>query len=1256
MAEHQQKGAKPNGRGKAEKKSPSSSVKDASQPARDKPFHIAGIGASAGGLEAIEKFFSAMPYDSGMAFVIVQHLDPARHSSMPEIMSRLTKMPVYVATDGMKVAPNSVYLNPPDRNLGIRDGDLYLEEAAQARGLRLPVDFFLRSLAKERGANAIGIILSGTGSDGTLGLRAIKAELGTVFVQDPQSASYDGMPRSAVGTGLADFVIPPEEMPGQIIDFVKHAAVNGNRIGVVAGEAAAPLQQVFAIMRARTGHDFSRYKKSTFHRRLERRMSVNGIDNVAEYARFLRENEREARALLKDVLISVTSFFRDPEAFESLKEKLKGLLNDRAKVNDLRVWVAGCATGEEAYSVAMVISECLDEIEKPSQVQIYATDIDADALGAGRAGIYPANIEADVTPARLRRFFLREEKGYRVKKEIREMIVFAPQDFIKDPPFSRMDLICCRNLLIYLENDIQKKLLPLLHYALKPRGILFLGTSESVGDATDLFSTLDKKWKIFQRKETAVLPERLRFPASFAPRLPEHGGPTADQSARVPALAEQVFLDNYAPTFAVIDEKYRLVYVRGRTGKYLEIASGQPSLSITDMAREGLRIDLASAIYEASADKKAVSREGVRVKHNGGFQAVNLTVAPLSGPGFPRGLMMVVFQETGPAIVEGKPEPVKGRSRRVALVEDELRLTKGNLQKSIEELEAANEELKSANEELQSNNEELQSTNEELDTSREELQSLNEEMATVNSELSTNNEMLSRANDDLKNYLNRTDIAIVFLDENLNIRSYPPETSEVFGIRDVDIGRPLDEINSRLAYHGIVDDARGVLRTMTPKEIEVQRKDGHWYTMRVLPYLTVQNALGGIVMSFLDIDKQRRAADDLAGANQQLKESLEEVKEGEEKYQSLFENMTEGFALAEVLLDKEGKPYDARYLEVNPAWERIVGLSCEKVVGKTHREIDAKLDPLAVERFGEAFLTGTPGLLEYLSPQLGKWVEVNLFSPKQGHVAYILRDISDRKRAEAELAHLASFPELNPDPILELDATGNALYLNPAAKSLFPDLPAQGKAHPFLAGCEAMVNKLRSENLSHLTREIEVGGAWYLQTVFPGTSAGTWRLYASDITDRRKVEQLKDEFIGMVSHEMKTPLTVLVGGLHTLIEDGGNIPAEDRKQLLYDAYLESESLTDTVNNLLELTRAQANHLALERETLDIGQAARGMAERAGRQHPRHRFVVEAGNVLCLRCDTTRVEHVMYNLLDNAAKYSPEGSTVRAFARHKDGMI
>ena len=896
-------------------------------------FHIVGIGASAGGLEALEQFFKNMPPDSGMAFVIVQHLDPTRKSSMPEILSRFTMMPVYLAAEGMKVEADSIYLIPPDRYMGIKKGSLYLEEVADARGMRLPVDFFLRSLAKEKGADAIGIILSGTGSDGTLGLKAIKAESGTVFVQTPESAKYDGMPRSAINTGLVEYVLPPEQMPQKLIDFVKNYSVNQSQIAINSEKIQEPLQQIFAILRARTGHDFSHYKQGTIKRRLQRRMSVRSLSNIADYADLLQGSEEEVKALLKDILISVTSFFRDPEAFEALKVQVKNLVNYKSPDNDLRIWVAGCATGEEAYSIAIVVSECLNEMEKNIPVQMYATDIDENALNSARAGIYPVNIAADITPERLKRFFLKEDKGYRVKKEIREMIVFAPQDFIKDPPFSKMDVICCRNLLIYLESEPQKKIIPLLHYALKPGGLLFLGTSETIGDATDLFTIVDKKWKVYRRREAVVSPDRLRFPVTFTTASREPADQLANlNETRLAELTEKIFMDNYAPTFAVVDEKYRLVYIRGKTDAYLEIPSGHTRWSILDMARKGLRTELASSLYRAVAEKKAIVQEGIHLKLNGGFKTINLKIVPLAEHGLPSGLIMVVFQEAGEITEENKKRAETSGAKHTARVEEELRLTKETLQSTIEELEATNEEVKSANEELLSNNEELQSTNEELDTSREELQSLNEELLTVNSELTSKTEMLTKANDDLKNYLNRTDIAIIFLDEDLKIRSFTPASTEVFNIRDIDIGRPLDEITSLLSYEGVADDTRDVLRTLGPKEIEVQRKDGHWYNMRILPYLTTQNVLAGLVVSFLDINKQKQSEADVIKTNQALVRQAQELKAANKELEgyslTISNNLQpplrhmEGFS--KVLLedysdklDENGKAYFQRITEAS---------------------------------------------------------------------------------------------------------------------------------------------------------------------------------------------------------------------------------------------------------------------------------------------------------------------------------------------------
>ncbi len=1126
----------------------------------ERRVRVVGIGASAGGLEACEKFFSHMPLDSNMAFVIVQHLDPTGHSSMPEILSRFTKMSVRVATNGMVVDPNSIYLIPPNKSMGIQNGALYLQEPARPPGLRLPIDFFLRSLAKEEGPDAICIIFSGTGTDGTLGLRAIKAEAGTVFVQDPESARYDGMPRSAIDTDLADIVLKPEDMPAKLIQFVRHSAINGARIGASAEEGKEPVQLIFSILRTKTGHDFSRYKQTTIRRRLQRRMSVNQINDFAEYARYLKENEDEVRALLKDLLISVTNFFRDPESFEALKDELKKLIKSRHQGSDFRIWVAGCATGEEAYSVAIIVSECLAELERRLQVQIFGTDIDIDALHIARIGNYPANIAADVTPERLNRFFIKEDSTYRIKKEIRELMIFAPQNFIKDPPFSRMDLICCRNLLIYLESEVQKKLLPLLHYALKPGGILFLGSSETVGETTDLFSPLDRKSKTYVRREVVVSADRLKFPAAFTPALREPTGePVRGVSqARIPELSEKIFLDKYAPTFAVIDEKYRLVYVRGRTGRYLEIASGQPSLSILEMARAGMRSELASAVYRATSEKKSITQEGIRVRYNGGIQTVNLTVAPLTEQGIPAGFLIVVFQEMSLVAGGEKAKPAAGRGhKRIAELEEELRLTKENLQTTIEELEASNEELKSANEELQSNNEELQSTNEELDTSREELQSLNEELTTLNAELQDKNELLVKANDDLRNFLNRTDIAIIFLDEELRIRSFTPATTEVFNMRDIDIGRPLAEITSRLEYDAVASDAQEVLRTLRSKETEVRRKDGCWYDMRILPYLTVQKVVSGLVMSFLDINKRKQAISDLTAAKRKLEDVLLELRQNRDRLETVLETVPAGVIVVE-------KP-DGRISVVNKEAIRLYG---------------ADPNGLALANYREKLLLFKP--------------DGNVYPPE------------------------------------ELAASRALL----SGESVFNE--------------EVLIGRPDGSRITVLWSAVPLHDTDGQITA----AVGVFR----DVTEFKQAERMKDDFISMVSHELRTPLTVVTSAIKTATDE--RVSEAERSELLKEANSSAESLAWILENLLELARYQVGRLRLDKKPTSISRIFETSLKTLRERYPARKVLLEHPDKLPpVLVDHFRLERILYNLMENALKYSDAATDVKVFARReRDGLV
>ncbi len=1312
-----------------EGKTRSNAVEKTASPA-ESVFRVVGIGASAGGLEALQQFFSNMPSDRGVAFVIVQHLHPTLHSSMPEILSRFTKMPVRVAADGTNVEPNSVYLIPPNKNMGMQDGALYLQEPARPPAQRLPVDFFFRSLARDKGADAIGIIFSGTGTDGTLGVRAIKAELGTVFVQDPESAGYGGMPRSAIDTGLADFVLKADEMPRKLVRFIEHLTISGARFVEAAGEVKEPLQTILAVLRTMTGHDFSCYKQGTVRRRLQRRMSVNGIRDLAGYARFLTETGDEVKALVKDLLISVTNFFRDPDAFESLKAKLKELIGNRPKDADLRVWVAGCATGEEAYSIAIVISECLDELDKRLQVQIYGTDLDVNALQVARGGLYPANIAADVTPERLKRFFIKENNAYRVGKQIRENVVFAPQNLIKDPPFSRMDLVCCRNLLIYLENSVQKRLAPLLHYALKPGGILFLGPSETMGDSMDLFGMLDRKWKIYRRLDVAVPADRMRFPAASGTAFRGPAGVPLRKTTEVmiPELTEKIFLDNYAPIFAVIDAKYRLVYVRGRTGRYLEMASGQPSLSILEMAREGLRTELGSAIYRAASEKRKIVHEGVRVRNNGGFETINLTVAPLDQPGIPPGHLIVVFQE---AAATGTKVRVSEKSRKhVAALEEDLKLTRENLQTTIEELEASSEELRSANEELQSNNEELQSTNEELDTSREELQSLNEEMLTVNAELSAKNELLVKANDDLKNLLNRTDIAIVFLDKELNIRSFTPATSDVFNIRDIDAGRPLDEITSRLAYGGVVGDAREVLRTLLPKEVEVQRKDKHWYTMRILPYLTGQNAVSGLVMSFLDIDKQKRAVGELASTNRLLRSFLHctSLQEFLDDATRLIADWSGCCCVGIRALDESGNiPYvshvgfDKDFLE-SECWLSVKNdqCSCIRVVtgepepqdipmmrasgsfccndtfrfveGLTEAE-QARYRGVCVKigyrtvgvvplRFGDKILGAihvadtSEGMLppdvidfiEAVAPIIGEGIHRFLL---QGQLTQQLRSLFQEQN------QLKAVLKQAPAGIVVAEAPSGRIFLsNDQANKIWhlSQITAEDVAH------YAKYRGLHGDGRPYepaewpLARSITKGEMVLNEEIVilrdDGTT-GTILVSSQPIHDdagniiaavltlyditQLKLAEIKDQFIGMVSHELKNPLTVVIGALHTALTEG--LSLEEILQLVADGLSGAEAMTDIIENLLELSRYQANRLVLQINPTSVEKVAGEVVQKLRSKSTIHRLIVDipAGSPPVL-IDNVRAERILYNLVDNAIKYSPKGGEVKVFARRRDDHL
>ena len=828
---------------------------------KDGPFPIVGIGASAGGLEALEQFLGHVPADSGMAFVVVQHLDPTHKGIMVELLQRATAMKVIQVKDRLKVEPNRVYVIPPNKDMSILHGVLHLLAPVAPRGLRLPIDFFFRSLADDRQERSVGVILSGMGSDGTLGLRAIKEKAGVVFVQAPASAKFDGMPRSAIDAGLADVVAPAEELPGRIIAYHQHVPLIARPGLSLDGKAQTALEKVVILLRAQTGHDFSLYKKSTIYRRIERRMGLHQIGKIADYVRYLQENPQETELLFKELLIGVTSFFRDPAAWKQLKgEVIPSLLAGRPTGGVLRAWVPGCSTGEEAYSLAIVFKEALEQVEPVGSfsLQVFATDLDRDAIDKARLGVYPANIATDVSAERLRRFFVKEEHGYRVGKEIREMVVFATQNIVMDPPFTKLDMLTCRNLLIYLAPELQKKLLSLLHYSLNPGGILFLGSAETIGTSTDLFTPLHGKTRLFRRLDSALRAEPVEFPSSFAhdvPGVPEQPQ-TLKPAANLQTLADQLLLQHYSPAAVLVNDKGDILYISGRTGKYLEPAAGKANWNIFAMAREGLHYELTGAFRKAVQKKGAVALRNVKVGINGGVQAVDVIVQAIEEPETLRGMVMVVFTDvaTPPETkAPGRPQPASAHGAKLAQLEQELHHAREELQTTREEMQTSQEELKSSNEELQSANEELQSTNEELTTSKEEMQSLNEELQTVNHELQAKVDELSRANNDMKNLLNSTEIATLFLDSKLQVRRFTTQAAKIIKLIPGDAGRPITDIASDLLYPELAEDVQEVLRTLVFVERPVATRDGRWFTVRVMPYRTLEDRIDGVVITFTDV-------------------------------------------------------------------------------------------------------------------------------------------------------------------------------------------------------------------------------------------------------------------------------------------------------------------------------------------------------------------------------------------------------------------
>ncbi len=953
---------------------------------------MVGVGASAGGLEALQGLFEHVSAGLNVAFVVIQHRTVDRTSMMRSLIEKHTQLAVKDIEDGMKVEPGTVYLGPADKDVSILNGTLFLVEPPPRIGVHLPIDSFLRSLAQDEADRAICIILSGTGSDGTLGLKDIKAAGGLAIAQEETQAKYDSMPRSAIDTGMVDFILPVEKMGEQLAQYLRHPLLAKPKPAEVGEkDLESQFQKIFILIRGETGHDFSHYKRNTIQRRIARRLAIHQIDNLDHYVRFLQENPEEVKTLARELLITVTNFFRDREAFEKLQEQvIAPLVNQKAPDSFIRMWVAGCATGEEAYSIAMALYEEITRSAKHFTVQIFATDIDEESIETGRHGRYPKSIAGDVSPDRLKRFFTEENNHYKVKSSIREMIVFAKHNLTKDSPFSKLDLLCCRNVLIYMDATLQKKLIPMFHYTLNPGGSLFLGESESVGAFSDLFTPVDARHKIFKRKpvNTGYEPETEvgYYPEAESARKGK--GRAKKRQQAIGDIAEKMILRDYSMPCVLVDDDYNIVYFNGDVNKYLIQPGGKPTFNILHMARPELHYRLNLLLKQVFHEGRMAVEKDVQVRVNDHYIETDITVRPINEPGVGENLLLVVFQprekqkkpgqegETPPA--SPSEQEKDGRTREL---EQDLQSTKEYLQTTIEELETSNEELKLSNEELQSTNEELQSTNEELDTSREELQSTNEELRTVNSEYQQKIDELSRGYDDLNNLMIASEVATLFLDRNMHIRRFTPTAHKMFRLIERDVGRPLADIVTNLKYEGIIEDVTAVFENLTRVEKEVQGESDRYYQMRIVPYRTAENVIDGAVVTFVDITDYKNA-------------TLASMEAGD-----FAQAVVEAVRQPLLILDKDLKVIDA-----NPAFYRNFRVSREETIGQLIYDLGNRQWDIPDLR----------KLLDQIVPQNTKFegFEVSYDFPRIGERTFLLNARQTTLKGEATGRILLAFEDI----------------------------------------------------------------------------------------------------------------------------------------------------------------------------------------------------------------------------------------------------
>jgi two-component system CheB/CheR fusion protein len=1265
---------------------------DAEAPPR-LPFPVVGIGASAGGLEAALDLFKAMPPDSGMAFVLILHLPPDRESLIADILASRTKMVVLQVQDGMAVEANHVYVIRPGHTLTIKDGALHLGECVEKPGHSRPVDDFFKSLAEEQRERAICVLLSGMGSNGTAGAQAIKAVGGLGIAQDPDSAKFPSMPRHLIESGYADFVLRPEDMPEVLLRYAEHPYARGRPRGDSALPDHRPhISEILTLLRARTRQDFSGYKRPTLLRRIERRMGLNQITSLPEYVKLLRKTTAEISLLADDLLIHVTGFFRDVEAWEALRERvIEPLVARREGDAPVRCWVTACSSGEEAYTLAMLLTEAMEKQGKQLDIKVFATDMADRSLAHARSGIYPGGIEAEIAPARLTRFFDKEDAVYRVKRSLRERVVFAPQNVLQDPPFSRLDICTCRNMLIYLEPAMQRRLLLLLHFGLREDGVLFLGSSETVGPAEELFEPLDKKKRIFRR----IGPTRhgaVEFPllpaGRGAEREPQEG--RAAFKATIGQITNKALLDRYTPPAVTVDRNHRIVFFHGDTSPYLSQPSGEPTHDLLAMTCEGLRGTVHTAMSKAALQGEiATARDGV-IETAGGPRRIQVTVAPLENRAAP-GYFLVTFEERA-------EEPQESAVSALNLdgggqLEGEVRRLRSELQATVETLQAANEEMKASTEEATSINEELQSTNEELETSQEELQSLNEELTTVNAQLQSKMEEQEATSNDLTSLLSSTDIAVIFLDTRFRIRRFTPAVKDLLELIPSDVGRPVSDLRKKFADPSLLEDARAVLDTLIPVEREISSESGRFYVRRVLPYRTSDYRIEGVVLTFVDITDRKRAE--------------EEVELG----QRLFKRMVEASPDRVFIYDVEA----ARTTFVSGPSSDVTGSAGVDLEGVSDLTITRMVHPSDAPQVAEHM----QGLRDLPDGRVYEFDYRSLLRDG-GHrciharstvfargddgrvreVIMVLHDVTERRRAEEDLrASEERFRLLiegaKDFAMLMMDPGGRIMSWNAGAERVlgFSAADAIGESSALIFTPEdraAGVPERELEEARETGRAIderwhvrkagerfwgsgvttalrELGGALrgfvkVLRDETPHRQAELERdaLLEREQAARRDMEaamRVRDQFIATISHELRTPLSAIL--LWTKLLRRGTLGLDRLEEGLAVIERSAEAQRQLVDDLLDTSRIKSGKLRLEMLDTDLTSLTQAAMATIAPTAVVKGVELEADlgdGVGAVWADPDRLRQVIWNLLANAVKFTPAGGRVRVELKRLDAEV